>query len=209
MSTQLSVSHGKGGSFQPSRVSHLDGEGLADKLSNFNLRDDQRPKRIEGSSRPYLNENGHRSKFQPNGKHHYHPGLNGHSKKSQPMKQQIQRVPNADEFPVLAASVTPPKLVNGNGHSGLTAAQVLQAPPPARKDASKESSTRDTTPEPAQGGTSKESKPEANGYQEKVALSDQPAPVAPNKGAVLSFAAAAAASSVVSADAVKEVSVSA
>jgi hypothetical protein len=71
------------------------------------------------------------------------------------MKQQIQRVPNADEFPVLAASVTPPKLVNGNGHSGLTAAQVLQAPPPARKDASKESSTRDTTPEPAQGGTSK------------------------------------------------------
>ena len=147
-------SNGKGG---PSRVSQLDGQAsLVDKLSNLNLRDDQRPKKgIEGQGRPHPNENGHRSKFQPNGKHHYHPGLNGHSKKNQPLKQQqVQRVPNADEFPVLAGSVTPPKLVNG--HGGLTAAQVLQAPPPIRKDVvSKESSTRDTTPEPIRGGTPK------------------------------------------------------
>jgi len=68
------------------------------------------------------------------------------------MKQQLQRVPNADEFPVLAGSVTPPKLVNGNG---LTAAQVLQAPPPGRKDGSRDSSTRETTPEPCRGGPSK------------------------------------------------------
>jgi hypothetical protein len=135
-----------------SRVSQPDGPGsLVDKLSNLNLRDDQRPTSgIEG--RPYTSENGHRLKSQANGKHHYQPGLNGHAKKGQPMKQQIQRVPNADEFPVLAGSVHPPKLVNGNGHSGLTAAQVLQAPPPARKDGSREPSTRDTSPEPGRGG---------------------------------------------------------
>ncbi|KAI0003782.1 hypothetical protein BJV74DRAFT_881593 [Russula compacta] len=49
-----------------------------------------------------------------------------------------QRVPNADEFPVLGGSSTPPQ-VNGNGHpthTGPTAAQVLQAPA-ARKDPSK------------------------------------------------------------------------
>jgi len=71
------------------------------------------------------------------------------------MKQQLQRVPNADEFPVLAGSVTPPKLVNGNGINSLTAAQVLQAPPPARKDGSRDPSTRSTTPEPGLGGPSK------------------------------------------------------
>jgi hypothetical protein len=57
-----------------------------------------------------------------------------------------QRVPNADEFPVLGGSTTPPARspaasVNGhvNGHSGPTAAQVLQAaPPPSRKDLVKE-----------------------------------------------------------------------
>ena len=49
-----------------------------------------------------------------------------------------QRVPNADEFPVLGGSSTPPQ-VNGNGHAthtGPTAAQVLQAPA-VRKDPSK------------------------------------------------------------------------
>ena len=157
MATQPNVSQGKGGPPRPSRVSQPDGHGsLADKLSNLNLRDDQRPtSSAEGSGRPYTSENGHRQKLQANGKHHYQPGLNGHAKKSQPVKQQIQRVPNADEFPVLAGSITPPKLVNGNGHSGLTAAQVLQAPPPARKDVSKEASTRDPSPEPGRGGPSK------------------------------------------------------
>jgi hypothetical protein len=149
MSTQPNLSQGKVGPSRASRVSQPDGPGsLADKLSNLNLRDDQRPTSgIEGSGRPYTNENGQRLKSQANGKNHYQPGLNGHAKKSQLVKQHIQRVPNADEFPVLVGSVTPPKLVNGNGQGGLTAAQVLQAPPPARKDGSKESSTRGTTPE--------------------------------------------------------------
>lgn len=73
-----------------------------------------------------------------------------------------QRVPNADEFPVLAGSTTPPTrapglngvLPNGNGHAVPTAAQVLQAPPP-RKDSSKESSTRGTTPDPVKPSVTK------------------------------------------------------
>lgn len=63
-----------------------------------------------------------------------------------------QRVPNADEFPVLTGSITPPSrspghngiLPNGNGP---TAAQVLQAPPPLRKENSKESSPRVLSPD--------------------------------------------------------------
>lgn len=140
----------KGGSSRSLRISQSDRQGtLAEKLSNLTFRDDQNPK--NGVERPYAGEN--RLKFQTNGKHHYHPGLNGHSKKSLPVKQHIQRVPKADEFPVLAGTVTPPKLVNGNGHNGLTAAQVLQAPPP-RKDTSRELSSRNTTPEPGRGETS-------------------------------------------------------
>ncbi|KAH9960760.1 hypothetical protein BGW80DRAFT_1361572, partial [Lactifluus volemus] len=47
-----------------------------------------------------------------------------------------QRVPNADEFPVLGGSSTPPQ-VNGHAtHTGPTAAQILQGPA-VRKDASK------------------------------------------------------------------------
>lgn len=63
-----------------------------------------------------------------------------------------QRVPNADEFPVLGGSTTPPSrspASNGhvNGHVGPTAAQVLQAPPPMRRDSSKASTSRSQTPD--------------------------------------------------------------
>ncbi|TDL28227.1 hypothetical protein BD410DRAFT_894310 [Rickenella mellea] len=45
-----------------------------------------------------------------------------------------QRIPNADDFPVLVGSTTPPSRSPGpNGRAGPTAAQVLQAPPPARR----------------------------------------------------------------------------
>ena len=40
-------------------------------------------------------------------------------------------MPNADDFPVLGGDKTPAPTANGN--SGLTAAQVLQAPAPAKK----------------------------------------------------------------------------
>lgn len=67
-----------------------------------------------------------------------------------------QRVPNADEFPVLTGCTTPPArspglngaMLNGSGNGVPTAAQVLQAPPPVRKDSTKESSTRGATPDP-------------------------------------------------------------
>lgn len=70
--------------------------------------------------------------------------------------RQLQRVPNADEFPVLAGSVTPPSRSPGangtlhiNGFNGPTAAQVLQAPAPVRQNSTRESSTRGTSPDSA------------------------------------------------------------
>ena len=54
--------------------------------------------------------------------------------------QAQQRIPSADDFPVLAGSTTPPARSPGYSPlNGPTAAQVLQAPPPARKDSSKSS----------------------------------------------------------------------
>lgn len=67
-----------------------------------------------------------------------------------------QRVPNADEFPVLGGSTTTSSRssANGapvtNGLPGPTAAQVLQAPPPFRKDATREAGTRSVSPEELQ-----------------------------------------------------------
>lgn len=134
---------------------------LTEKLNHLNLREDPRVKNnAERLNRSQPNEGiQHKSKFQPNGKHHNQGGFHGHHhnhvKKGLAMKQPPQRVPNDDEFPVLAGSVTPPKNANGNGHNGLTAAQVLQAPPPMRKVSSKDSSPRNTTPEPAQSTSSR------------------------------------------------------
>ena len=57
-------------------------------------------------------------------------GVNGvHSRppKSAPVPPK-QRVPNADEFPVLGGSSTPPQANGHTSHNGPTAAQVLQAP---------------------------------------------------------------------------------
>jgi hypothetical protein len=103
----------------------------------------------DGSSQSHSSDPVSRPKFQQGVKHHNAGAHN--NKKYAPVKQ--QRVPNADEFPVLAGSTTPPSRgsghhPNGIGHSGPTAAQVLQAPPPARKEGSKESSTRGGTPDP-------------------------------------------------------------
>lgn len=48
-----------------------------------------------------------------------------------------QRVPGADEFPVLGGSITPPgRSPAALTFKGPTAAQVLQAPPP-RKDSAR------------------------------------------------------------------------
>jgi len=115
---------------------------------------------MEGSSRSHSSEAGNRPKFQQSGKH---PHNAPHAQKKAATFRHQQRVPNADEFPVLGGSTTPPNrtngvnghMFNGNGQHGPTAAQVLQAPAPSRKDGSKESSTRGTSPDPIRGNSSK------------------------------------------------------
>ena len=90
-----------------------------------------------GSSRSQSTEPGSRGRgFQGYKNNQF---ANGHraDRKSVSASQKPQRLPGADEFPVLAGSATPPLRSPGggaNGWSGLTAAQVLQAPAPGRKD---------------------------------------------------------------------------
>ncbi|KZT75088.1 hypothetical protein DAEQUDRAFT_761050 [Daedalea quercina L-15889] len=123
---------------------------------------------------------------------------NGVRSDKRPIPSKPQRVPNADEFPVLTSTTPPlrsPALhgPNANGWVGPTAAQVLQAPPP-RKDGP--ASVRGNTPE--QGPTqSKDGKPEVNGTQAEPSASKLP----------VSFAAAATATA--APDAAKEVAVTA
>lgn len=104
----------------------------------------------DGSSRSQSTDSGNRPRFHLGVKNNM--GNNIHNKR--PMAAKQQRVPNADEFPVLTGSTTPPTrspngvLTNGIGHHGPTAAQVLQAPPPVRKDNITEPSSRRGTPDP-------------------------------------------------------------
>ncbi|KAF7290503.1 Glycerol-3-phosphate dehydrogenase [NAD(+)] [Mycena kentingensis (nom. inval.)] len=123
--------HLRGGGPRAPRGGHANGNGysaLDEKLGNLSL-------------------NGHSgSSFRGRGGR---GALNGYANKraSFPMKQ---RVPNADEFPVLGGGATTPPiranggLVNGNGP---TAAQVLQAPRPVRTNSYQAPSPRATTPE--------------------------------------------------------------
>jgi len=104
---------------------------------------------VEGSSRSQSSEGGGRPRFpqgsKPNGV------VNGARVDKRAATK--QRVPNADEFPVLTGSTTPPSRspgLNGsltNGHSGPTAAQVLQAPPPVRRDSGRDSIICSESPE--------------------------------------------------------------
>lgn len=102
---------------------------------------------------------GSRPRYPQGGKHHHYPhqGYNNHFNQGKNPKfttsQPKQRVPNADEFPVLGGTITPP--TRGSlTTSGPTAAQVLQAPPPSKRDSistngtgKEPSSSRGTTPE--------------------------------------------------------------
>ncbi|KAJ3514394.1 hypothetical protein NLJ89_g2409 [Agrocybe chaxingu] len=164
---------------------------LEAKLNNLTMRDDapRQKNGVDGSSRSQSSDASGRPKFHQ-GPKHPHVGPNGHHKKPFPSKPQ-QRVPSADDFPVLAGSVTPPK-VNGNGYTGPTAAQILQAPPPFRN-------------------ASKETKAEASGSAPEtpaqVQAQELPVMNGVSKPPVMSFAAAAATAG--TADTPKEVSVSA
>ena len=85
-----------------------------------------------GFSRPHNNfRNGY-----VNGKRATNGHANGYAHREPQQQQARQRVPSADEFPVLGGSTTPPARspgAMGVMPNGPTAAQVLQAPPPAKK----------------------------------------------------------------------------
>lgn len=87
-----------------------------------------------GSSRSHSTEPNTRprgSGFKPNG------FAGGHRAERRHIPQKPQRLPSADEFPVLNGSSTPPLRSPGsaaNGWSGPTAAQVLKAPAPPKED---------------------------------------------------------------------------
>ncbi|KAF8913057.1 hypothetical protein CPB84DRAFT_1760251 [Gymnopilus junonius] len=209
--TQSSFAPPRGGA--PRARSHVNGPNglgnLESKLGNMTIRDDlsRQKNGVEGSSRSHSSDAGNRPKFQQGSKQSN--GANGHKKAASFKPQPQQRVPRADEFPVLAGTITPPR-VNGAILSGPTAAQVLQAPPPVRKEGSKESSPRGPTPELTRGNTVKETKAEANGSSHENTTSAQGQHIVNNvaKLPVMSFAAAAAATGA-TADISKEVSVSA
>jgi hypothetical protein len=88
-----------------------------------------------GSSRSHSTDPGNRGRngsggFRP---HQYANGYRGDRKHPPPPKP--QRVPSADDFPVLGGTSTPPLRSPGSasGWTGPTAAQILRAPAP-RKD---------------------------------------------------------------------------
>ncbi|KAK2461599.1 hypothetical protein APHAL10511_006062 [Amanita phalloides] len=114
---------------------------IDEKLANLNIRDDQ--PRHDTLIRSGGN-NG-RAKFDRGPRNH-----GGNLNDSHVSKRQIatkQRVPNADEFPVLGGSTTPPSRQSNGIPNGIpTAAQVLQGPRPTKKDTS-QSNTRGTSPD--------------------------------------------------------------
>ncbi|KAH8835845.1 hypothetical protein DL96DRAFT_92779 [Flagelloscypha sp. PMI_526] len=119
--------------------------------------------------------------------------MNGARSDRKPPAAIRQKLPSADDFPVLASSITPPlRSPSLNGHVGLngpTAAQVLQAPPPRKEPPS----TRGPSPDSVEKNTP-ETPP-----QEPIELQENgsPATSIASKKLPLSFAAAAAAPEVV------------
>ncbi|KAI0361359.1 hypothetical protein OH77DRAFT_1433449 [Trametes cingulata] len=135
------------------------GNGMAaleDKFAAMTTQDDKGPAHSRNgtgtttsdSSRSQSAEPGHKGRpphFKPN---HFANGPRQDRKFAPPKPQ---RVPNADEFPVLGGSSPSSRgpTANGSaapGYSGPTAAQVLQAPPPPKKEAQV---TRGNTPDQA------------------------------------------------------------
>ncbi|KAI0778430.1 hypothetical protein BD413DRAFT_609042 [Trametes elegans] len=197
------------GGHRPRPPFHVNGNGngmaaLEDKFAALTTQDEKAPAHSRNgtgtstsdSSRSQSAEPGHKGRamnFKPN---HFANGPRQDRKFAPPRPQ---RVPNADEFPVLGGSSPASRGPSSNGtvtpgYAGPTAAQVLQAPPP-KKEAQ---TTRGNTPEASPAPTPKEVKPQSNGVPSPSV--DQSVNKLP-----LSFAAAATAVP----DAVKEVSVSA
>ena len=103
---------------------------------------------FEVTSRSQANEIGNRPRYSQGGKNQHGGNINnGHLHKK--VAPKTQRIPNPDEFPVLAGTITPPSRPSGvwNGQAGSTAAQILQAPS-VRKEGNKEPNMQDTTADP-------------------------------------------------------------
>jgi hypothetical protein len=101
------------------------------------------------TSRSQANEIGNRPRYSQGSKNQHGGNINNsHLHKKVAPKQQ-QRIPNPDEFPVLAGTITPPSRPSGvwNGQAGPTAAQILQAPS-VRKEGNKEPNMQDTAADP-------------------------------------------------------------
>ncbi|KAH8119909.1 hypothetical protein DFH11DRAFT_1721811 [Phellopilus nigrolimitatus] len=120
-------------------------EQLHEKLSALSLRTDA------GPAAPQVNGHANGHAVQSNGIPRTHNNfktnhaVNGirHDKRNNGPRppQSQQRVPNAEDFPVLSGSITPPARSPGAPPlNGPTAAQVLQAPPPVRRDSAKSQS---------------------------------------------------------------------
>jgi hypothetical protein len=162
-------------------------------MANLNVREDAQP-RVNGTAASSRSQStdGSRSRGTKSN------GPPRAEKKTAPK----QRVPNADEFPVLGGSTNSSRS-SVNGSYGPTAAQVLQAPAPARKDTTKDPATRAASPEQNSVKNQAESKPAGvNGVQPN----GTPATVPPPAKLPLSFAAAATGTAP---EVAKEVSVSA
>ncbi|KAF8641050.1 hypothetical protein AX17_000694 [Amanita inopinata Kibby_2008] len=188
---------------------HNPGNGFAaidEKLGNMTIRDGSHAQH-DATPRSGDSGNGSRPRFNQTPRNHHGGNVNGTqtNKRSAPVKQ---RVPNADEFPVLGGSTTPPtRNVNGLPNGAPTAAQVLQAPAPMKKESS-QSSTRGTTPDSSGASPFKETNQDTTSVLSDVStppvtVSEQ-SQQAVNKLPV-SFATAATSNS----DMSKEVSVSA
>jgi hypothetical protein len=100
------------------------------------------------TSRSQANEIGNRPRYSQGGKNQHGGSINNSHKKVAPKQL---RIPNPDEFPVLAGTITPPSRPSGvwNGQAGSTAAQILQAPSARNKEANMQDATADPTPNPS------------------------------------------------------------
>lgn len=157
---------------------------------------------VDGSNRSRSTDPAPRPRFQQGFKGNgNNQAVNGTREKRAAAAATRQRVPNPDEFPVLAGSTTPPMRsppsLNGSISGAPTAAQVLLAPAPGRKEGEKDPSVRGTSPEPVKA---KEPKSESISAPEVA----QEAPTATPK-LPISFAAVATGATEIT----KEVSVTA
>ncbi|KAI0080340.1 hypothetical protein K474DRAFT_1704890 [Panus rudis PR-1116 ss-1] len=204
---------GRGG-HRPRPSTYVNGyTGIEDKLATMTVNEQQQAgvngNVTDGSSRSQSTEPGQKGRGFHGPKTGQFP--NGGRYDKRPFAPKPQRVPSADEFPVLGGSSTPPlRTPTINGHSGPTAAQVLQAPPP-RKEKDSQPSTRGASPtgERSEQASATDKKPEVNGTTNGNSSISPPQTTTKLPVSFAAVATAAATPAAPAPDASKEVSVSA